>query len=223
MAKAVAVRGQPQGGGAQGSGAQGKGGPGKAASQGQRKAGKARRGPRTWVKVLALIILFPFAAVLLPTTLVFFTMMAPTWVAYMTDRSKEKHLAATVGMLNFAGTLPAIITLWARGQNHPVAMDLLGDVYVWVVAYGAASCGWLIFGFMPNIVGSYYRMTTQNRIRGLVKRQKALIAEWGHAVAEGIGVIPSGDDDDAEAGEGAEDEEEPEVTEAELVPPRRAR
>jgi len=215
MAKAVAVRGQPQGKGPQSNGAQGKGAP-----QGQRKA--RRRGPKTWVKVLALIILFPFAAVLLPTTLVFFTMMAPTWVAYMTDRSKEKHLAATVGMLNFAGTLPAIIALWTRGQNHPVAMDLLGDVFVCVVAYGAASCGWLIFGFMPTVVGSYYRMTTQNRIRGLVKQQKALIAEWGHEVAEGIGMVPPGDDDEA-SDEGAEDEEEPEVTEAELVQPRRAR
>jgi hypothetical protein len=174
------------------------------------------------VKVLALIILCPFAAVLLPTTLVFFTMMAPTWVAYMTDRSKEKHLAATVGMLNFAGTLPAIITLWTRGQNHPVAMDLIGDVFVWVVAYGAACCGWLIFGFMPTVVGSYYRMTTQSRIRGLVKRQKALIAEWGHVVAEGIGAVPPGDEDD-ESGEDAGDGEEPEVTEAELVEPRRAR
>jgi len=216
MAKAVAVRGQPQGKGAQSNGAQGKGAP-----QGQRKA--RRRGPKTWVKVLALIILFPFAAVLLPTTLVFFTMMAPTWVAYMTDRSKEKHLAATVGMLNFAGTLPAIITLWTRGQNHPVAMDLIGDVFVWVVAYGAASCGWLIFGFMPTVVGSYFRMTTQNRIRGLVKQQKALIAEWGHAVAEGIGAIPpDGDEGETEDGDAGE-EEEPEVTEAELVQPRRAR
>src|SRR3546814_19932729 len=69
--------------------------------------GKPRaRGVKTWVKVLALVILFPFAAVLLPTTLVFFVMMAPTWVAYITDRSRDKHLAITVGMLNLAGTLP---------------------------------------------------------------------------------------------------------------------
>jgi len=212
MGKAVSVQGQA-------GGKQGRQGRAGVAAAGRPR----RRGPKAWVKVLALIILFPFAAVLLPTTLVFFTMMAPTWVAYITDRSKEKHLAATVGMLNFAGTLPAIIDLWARGQSHPVAMDLIGDVFVWVVAYGAAFCGWVIFGFMPNVVGSYYRMTTQTRIRGLVKQQKALIAEWGHAVAEGIGTVPAGDEDEEEGGEDSEDAEEPEVTEAELVQPRRAR
>ncbi|GAB4374682.1 MAG: hypothetical protein Kow00114_37410 [Kiloniellaceae bacterium] len=215
MGKAVAVTGEAQAAA-------------KAPAKGQAKAGAAagkpqRRGPKTWVKVLALIILFPFAAVLLPTTLVFAVMMAPTLVAYFTDRSKEKHLGATVGMLNFAGTLPAIIELWARGQSHPVAMDLIGDVFVWAVAYGAAFCGWLIFGFMPTVVGSYYRMTTQTRIRGLVEQQKALIAEWGHAVAEGIAMSPAAGDEDEEAGEGEDAEAEPEVTEAELVEPRRAR
>lgn len=188
---------------------------------GRRKPGKARRGPmKAWVKVLVLILLFPFAALLLPTTLVFVTMMGPTFVAYMTDRSREKHLAITVGLLNFAGTLPAIIDLWTRGQSHPAAMDLIGDVFVWVVAYGAAFVGWGIFAIMPSFVGSYFRMTTQTRIHGLVRRQKALIAEWGHAVAEGLEVAMHNDDEEED--EDAEDaeEDEAEVTEAELVEPQ---
>ena len=195
-----------------------------AVAKGKRAAAPSaarRRGPKPWMKVLALVILFPFAAVLLPTTLVFAVMMAPTVVAYFTDRSKEKRLGATVGMLNFAGTLPAIIELWSRGQSHPVAMDLIGDVFVWATAYGAAACGWVIFGFMPNLVGSYYRLTTENRIRALVKQQKALIAEWGYEVAEGIAAAPPPDENDEEADE--DDAEEVEVTEAELVQPRRGR
>jgi hypothetical protein len=184
-------------------------------------ARKARsRRPGTWAKVLALIILFPFAAVLLPTTLVFFVMMAPTWVAYITDRSRDKHLALTVGMLNFAGTLPAIIELWSRGQSHPTAMLLIGDVFVWAVAYGAAVSGWTIFAVMPTLVGSFYRMTTEARIKGLVKQQKALIAEWGGAVAEGIAPALSDDESDGEAEEDADDAE---FAEAEAARPRRAR
>lgn len=181
-----------------------------------------RRAPRPWVKALVLILLFPFAALLLPTTLVFATMMGPTMVAYVTDRSREKHLAITVGLLNFAGTLPAIVTLWTRGQSHPVAMDLIGDVFVWAVAYGAASVGWMIFGFMPSVVGSYYRMTTQARIKGLIRKQKALIAEWGHAVAEGVEFALPEEIEDDEAGEGedaAPEDEDMEVTEAALVKP----
>lgn len=187
------------------------------------KGAKAKAGGTPlWMKIFALILLFPFAAVLLPTTLLFVIMMAPTWVAYITDRSREKKLSITVGMLNFAGTLPAIIELWSRGQNHQTAMHMIGDVFVWVVAYGAASAGWLIFAFMPTLVGSYYRMTTDNRIKVLVKQQKALIAEWGHAVAEGIVPgIPVEDDAEEEDSEGEENDDD--VTEAELVQPRAAR
>ncbi len=175
---------------------------------------------KPWVKVLTLILLFPFAALLLPTTLVFATMMAPTWIAYITDRSREKHLALTVGMLNFAGTLPAIITLWSRGQSHPVAMDLISDVFVWAVAYGAASMGWVVFAFMPTVVGSYFRMTTQTRIAALVRRQKALIAEWGRAVADGVPITQlEGDEEDEFGEEVAAGDDETEVTEAELVQP----
>ena len=228
MAKAAA---QAQGGKAAeqvgGGKAAGKAGGGKAAGQRGGKAlakrGKARgRGTGTWAKIAALVILFPFAAVLLPTTLVFFVMMAPTWVAYITDRSRDKNLAITVGMLNFAGTLPAIIDLWTRGQSHPTAMLLIGDVFVWVAAYGAAFAGWGIFAVMPTIVGSFYRMTTEGRIKGLVKQQKALIAEWGHAVADGSAAAVPGDEDaEAEAEDAAE--EDADVTEAELVQPRGAR
>jgi hypothetical protein len=206
----------------------------KAAVKGKAPAGKAKvkakakgkaGGTPLWLKIFALILLFPFAAVLLPTTLLFFIMMAPTWVAYITDRSREKQLAIAVGMLNFAGTLPAIIDLWTRGQNHQTAMNMIGDVFVWVIAYGAAFAGWLIFAFMPTVVGSYYRMTTDTRIKGLVKQQKALIAEWGNAVAEGIGLAVPVDDDaeEAEDSEAEADDEDEDVTEAELVQPRAAR
>lgn len=197
---------------------------GRPAARGKTKAkaapsGKARRGTATWTKVLALVILFPFAAVLLPTTLVFFVMMAPTWVAYITDRSRDKHLALTVGMLNFAGTLPAVIELWSRGQSHQMAMLLIGDVFVWATAYGAAVSGWTIFAVMPTVVGSFYRMTTEARIKGLGKQQKALIAEWGHAVAEGIAPTIADEDEGGEAPE--EEADDAEVTEAEVVRPRR--
>ena len=194
---------------------------GKARPKGKAKAaGKARpRGPRPWVKVLALIILFPFAAVLLPTTLIFVVMMAPTLVAFVTDRSRDKHLAITVGMLNFVGTLPAIIELWSRGQSHQTAMLLISDVFVWAVAYGAAFAGWAIFAVMPTMVGSYYRMTTETRVNILVKQQKELIAEWGSAVAEGIAPAAIGDDEDESE---PDDDEAEAVTEAELAKPRRA-
>ena len=184
-----------------------------------RQATARRKVPKTWVKVLVLSLLFPFAALLLPTTLVVATMMGPTFVAYITDRSREKHLAITVGLMNFAGTLPAIIDLWSSGQSHQAATDLIGDIFVWAVAYAAAFAGWVLFAVMPSFVGAYFRMTTKTRMLGLVRKQKALIAEWGHAVAEGLEVTLSEEDlEDEDKEESAEEEEEEvEMTEAELV------
>lgn len=189
-----------------------------AVRKGKARAKVKRGAPKPWTKALALILLFPFAALLLPTTLVIAVMMAPTIVAYVTDRSRDKHLAITVGLMNFAGTLPAIITLWTRGQSHPAAMDLIGDAFVWSVAYGAAGAGWLVFGVMPTVVGVYYRMTTETRVHGLVKRQKALIHDWGHAVAEGIEMsLPDEDEEDLAEEDAAEVDAD--ITEAELVEP----
>src|SRR3546814_14820716 len=82
---------------------------GKAAGKAAAGAKPRKRGTKLWAKIVALVILFPFAAVLLPTTLVFSVMMAQTWVDYITDRPRDKHLGITVGMLNFAGPRPAII------------------------------------------------------------------------------------------------------------------
>src|SRR3546814_11515427 len=98
-------------------------------------------------------------------------------------------------------------------------MLLIGDVFVWALAYGAAFAGWGIFAVMPTLVGSFYRMTTDSRIKGLARQQKALIAEWGHAVADGIApAIPDGED---EAG-GADRSEERRVGK-ECVSPCRSR
>src|SRR3546814_15945724 len=100
-------------------------------------------------------------------------MMAPTWVAYITDRSRDKHLGITVGMLNFAGTLPAIIDLWTRGQSPQTAMLLIGDVFVWALAYGAAFAGRGLFAVLPTLVGSFYRMTPDPRLKGLARPRTA--------------------------------------------------
>jgi hypothetical protein len=56
-----------------------------------------------------------------------------------------------------------------------------------------------------------------------VRRQKALVADWGRGVAEGIATASAEDgDDDDDEGEAAEDDDT-EVTEAELVEPRPSR
>ena len=136
-----------------------------------------------WSKlVLALIVALPAMVVLLPTTLMLFVLSLPTIVAFLVDRTRERYLVATVGLLNLCGLLPGLISLWQDGQSLETVFRLLTDMFYWLMAYGAAAVGWGIFVSLPPMVTSYYALVTQHRIQQLRKRQKQLIEEWGDDV-----------------------------------------
>ena len=50
----------------------------------------------------------------LPTVMVLTVGMIPTFIAYATDRRKEKYKTVSVGSLNFVGVLPLLVTLWTK-------------------------------------------------------------------------------------------------------------
>lgn len=146
---------------------------------------KAARGRRNGGSkmILTAILLLPVIGVLLPTCVVLAINMAPTAAAYMIDRTREKYLAITVGLLNFCGTLPAEAQLWNHGQSYDVAFGIVTDPYYWLLSYGSAGTGWLIYIVLPLILSNYYAMTTNTRVQSLRRRQQALIEAWGEEVA----------------------------------------
>lgn len=131
---------------------------------------------------LLLIVALPAMLVLLPTTIMAFVLSLPTVVAFLVDRTRERYLVATVGLLNLCGLLPALIALWDRGQSIETAFRLLTDMLYWLIAFGAAGVGWAIFVCLPPLVTSYYGLMAQRRILSLRKRQKQLIEAWGEDV-----------------------------------------
>ncbi len=140
-------------------------------------------GGLNWGRVaLALLVALPAMVVLLPTTLMLFVLSLPTIVAFLVDRSRERYLVATVGLLNLCGVLPALIALWQDGQSIDAVFRLLTDMFYWLMAFGAAGVGWAIFVSLPPMVTSYYSLVTQHRVQQLRKRQKQLIEEWGDDV-----------------------------------------
>ena len=97
------------------------------------------------------LILLPAIAVLMPSCIVLMVMMVPTIVIYALDRTREKYFAITVGLLNVCGAMPAEVHLWQRGQTYDAAFDIVGDPFYWLMAYGAASVGWVIYLGLPPI------------------------------------------------------------------------
>lgn len=147
-------------------------------------AAPARRrsagGPRFYI-VLALGL--PLAVVMLPSFIVLAAAMAPTLVAWLVDPRGRKHLAATVGSLNFAGALYFLVALWSDDHDVAHAFAVLRDIYGWLVAYGAAAAGYGIHYGMPTLTDGIARLRAAAHLNRLEREMRGLVEEWGEPVA----------------------------------------
>ncbi len=153
---------------------------------GRPPAGKAKNAAgsqKLWGRMAWGVFLLPAAAVLLPTTLILGVTMLPTLAAYVVDRTQGKALTITVGLLNFTGSLPAVLALWDVGHRIGGVSRVLGEPLFWMGAYMAAGVGWTIYLALPAMLKRYYTNTTDARMRKLEDRQAALREEWGQEVS----------------------------------------
>lgn len=142
--------------------------------------GRDRGGRASLYVVLALGL--PVAIVLLPSFIVLAALMAPTLVAWLIDPRGERFLTATVGSLNFAGSLYLLTLLW--NDNHDVAhaVAALHNVYGWLIAYSAAAMGYGIHYFMPTLSEVFVRLRADAQLAQLDREMQALVEEWGEEV-----------------------------------------
>jgi hypothetical protein len=138
---------------------------------------RKRRGGRSLM--LLLILLFPAALIVLPSSTLLLAGMIPTIVAIIVDRDEDKSAALTVGAMNLCGVAPFIVQLWQQGQTMAVAMRMLADPKTWLVMFGAAGLGWLMYFFIPQIVVAIATLRAQSKIKELEERRSLLIADWG--------------------------------------------
>jgi hypothetical protein len=142
----------------------------------------SRGGSSIWTRLALVVFLLPVVVVLFPTTVVLLPMMLPTIVAFTIDRAEGRPFTITVGLLNGAGTLPAVLGVWAEGHNLAVAQGALSEVLFWFIAYLCAAIGWTIYMVLPPILRQYYGSITDSRVDALRKEQDKLIEEWGEDV-----------------------------------------
>ena len=128
------------------------------------------------------VLLLPAIAVLMPTIILLGIGMAPTIVAYIVDRTSEKYLSITVGLLNVCGIMPGVVHLWSGGQSYSSALQIAGDPFTMVIAYSAAAVGWGVYLALPLILAHHYTSTTESRLLRLRSRQDDLIEAWGEEI-----------------------------------------
>ena len=159
-----------------------------------------------WIKLVALVCLAPLIAVLLPTFLVASVGMLPSLVVYICDKTRNKHFALTVALMNTCGILPALAELWGHGQTMGLAAAKLTDPVFWFMSVGSAAVGWLVFMGMPPLIAAYYHTASDARLQNLLARQQGLIETWGEEVrGEEVRGEPAGTDGEAPEGETLED------------------
>lgn len=126
------------------------------------------------------IVLLLFAA---PALIVLLVGMVPTVVAIMVDRDPQKHASISVAALNFAGVSPYLADFLFGTASLAHALELISDVFVLVVMYGAAAAGWFLVSVLAPVSAIILGVSTDARIQALRKEQRQLVEDWGKAVA----------------------------------------
>ena len=157
--------------------------------------GKARRvGPGTAAAsggtgvlsgVVVWIALALVAVLAFPTVMVVVVGMAPTLVARFIERRAGGGASHCIATMNLAGVAPVVALLWGRGNTIDAALLLLGDVFNWLLMFGAAAAAMAILWFMERAAAASYRAAARRRLRWLVSRQEKLSSEWGEDVGGG--------------------------------------
>ncbi len=111
--------------------------------------------------------------------------MAPTFVAFLADRTTKKYATFCMGGMNFAGVFPSLMKLWDVSVTGGVrdAIAITFNPFNLTVMYGAAAFGWLLYQMVPPVVAAMIAVSAQHRVAQLRGRQRELIKEWGDAIA----------------------------------------
>lgn len=133
-------------------------------------------------KILGFLLLV-LALLLLPTSMLLVAGMMPSLVAYFTDPDRRKTSAISVGTVNLCGVLPFELTLWQGANSAEQAGQILRHLETWIIMYGAAAVGSVIYYAVPPVIGGFIALQSAARVSELERRQTALREAWGDEVA----------------------------------------
>lgn len=130
-------------------------------------------------KLIILLVFIGLAVFEIPSAVVFFFGMLPTIVVGLLDRDPSKTAVYSVGPMNLAGVVPIIVTLWDGRNSFQFAFTLLNDPMNWLVMYGAAAFGWLLYFIIPYLVAIFIVKKTEFQVSRLEKARDKLGEQWG--------------------------------------------
>ena len=153
--------------------------------KGKKRGKKSSKSSLSTPMIVGMVVFAMSMPIFLSLYVVAFALLLPAVVAFVIDNSPRKPLARCVSAVNLCGFLPAgiEIVINSPGSSMESIAYILGDVYYWFYAYGAAAVGWLLFTGVPPLIGRAVAMKAQNRVSELRKKQQKLVEHWGPEVA----------------------------------------
>lgn len=131
------------------------------------------------IKVIAIVIALMVLVISRYAFIFFATAMLPTIFAIFFDKNSHRCLSATICSFNLIGVMPYLIRMWESSSVDYVAQQILADVGTWMIIYGAAFIGQLLYASMPLLIVKLYSAKINIRIAKYEKKHKALCNQWG--------------------------------------------
>ena len=129
------------------------------------------------------VVVMALLVVAAPAVIVLFVGMVPTAVATFIDSDPRKYASISVAAMNFAGVSPYLADFLLGTASFGHAIEMITDVFVLVVIYGAAGVGWVLVMALPPVTAIILGVVADSRIQTLRKEQEKLVEEWGDSVA----------------------------------------
>lgn len=130
-------------------------------------------------KNLLFLFLFAILGIMeLPTSMIISVGMLPTIIAYLFEQDPSETAIYTIGPMNLVGTVPLLITLWDGRNTYQYASNLLQEPMNWLIMYGSAGFGWLLYFMVPHIVAIFVIKKTEFQAYRLVKARDKLSKKW---------------------------------------------
>lgn len=109
----------------------------------------------------------------------FVAAMLPTLMAIFFDRKNHKCASATICTFNLIGVLPFLIRLWNTNSIDSMAKSVISDIDTWIIVYGAAFIGQLLYMALPLLITKLHVAKIQVNVEALEKRYSQISKEWG--------------------------------------------
>ena len=143
-----------------------------------------------------------------PTLIVAAGGMLPTMVAFVVDNRKERYAARTVGYLNSAGVFIVCLDMWSGDHTWQHALDLLSQPLNYLIMFGAAGVGWILYFVIPPVANAYLTIHNDLRMKSLNSEQEKLVKEWGAGVRRNAPSLDAKAREDSEEGDGDDTDED---------------